>query len=247
MLEYSRRFFARFYRPENTFLIVAGDVDPDAVFALAERYFAPWRRGYVAPRVPREPEQTAERRVEVRYDGRALPLVTFAYKSPAYDPDSVTWVSSQVLAELAFGVTSPVYRQLVLEERSAQRIDARPGATRDPGLLTVTVTVADPAKLDAVITALEAAVTRARETTFDADRVGDVVSALRYGVLMGLDRPAAVAQRLASVAALTGDAAAVERFIVTLGRVTPETVRAAAVAILDPRRRTVGVLREKGQ
>ena len=247
MLAYSKRFFARFYRPENTFLIVAGDVDPDATFALAEKHFAPWKKGYVAPRVRREPEQTAERRLEVRYDGKVLPLVVLAYKSPAYDPDSVAWVSSQVLAELAFGATSPVGKQLVLEERSAQRVDARPAVSRDPSLFTITATVAEPGKLDAVITALEAAVARARDTAFDAQRVADAVSAIRYGLLLGLDRPAAVAERLARVAALTGDAAAIERFIATLGRVTPETVRAAAQQILDPRRRTVGILKEKGQ
>jgi zinc protease len=247
MFDYSRRFFARHYRPENTFLVVAGDVQPEAVFALAERYFAPWRRGHVPPRVPREPEQKGERRVEVQYEGRTLPMVTFAYKSPAYDPDSVAWISSQVLAELAFGRTSPAYRRLVLEERSAQRIDVWPGLSRDPGLFTITATVADPAKVDAVTTALEEAVADARARAADPARVADAVSAIRYGLLLALDRPAAVAERLVRAAALTGDAAAIERHVATLARVTPETVRAAAVQILDAKRRTVAVLKEKGQ
>ena len=33
-----------------------------------------WQRGYVAPKIPVEPEQTAERRVDVEYDGQTLPL-----------------------------------------------------------------------------------------------------------------------------------------------------------------------------
>jgi zinc protease len=42
------------YRPNNAFLIVTGDVAPDAVFALAEKAFGDWARGTVppAPAVP---------------------------------------------------------------------------------------------------------------------------------------------------------------------------------------------------
>jgi len=37
------------YRPNNAFLIVAGDVAPDAVFAAVEKAFAAWARGTVPP------------------------------------------------------------------------------------------------------------------------------------------------------------------------------------------------------
>jgi zinc protease len=244
---YSRRFFERFYRPENTFLIVAGDVSPDGVFALAEKHFGPWKRGYVPPRVPREPEQTAERRVEVTYDGKTLPIVMFAYKSPAYDPDSVEWVSTQVLAELAFGETSAVYRQLVLDERSVQQLSASPAMSRDPGLFLVAAVVSDPAKLDGVIGALEKAIADAQKRAVDPKRVAATASNLRYGLILRLDEPADVADHLSYAAALTGDARALERHAATLAKVTPETVAAAAKRLLDPRRRTVAMLKEKAQ
>jgi zinc protease len=37
------------YRPNNTFLIVTGDVAPEAVFAAAQKAFAAWTRGVVPP------------------------------------------------------------------------------------------------------------------------------------------------------------------------------------------------------
>ena len=43
----------------------------------------------------------------------------------------------------------------------------------------------------------------------------------------------------------TGDIAAVDTLYATLAKVTPETVRAAAQRLLDARRRTVAILREK--
>jgi zinc protease len=38
-----------YYRPNNAFLIVTGDVAPDAVFAAAEKAFGGWARGAVPP------------------------------------------------------------------------------------------------------------------------------------------------------------------------------------------------------
>ena len=65
LFDYSREFFSRYYRPENTVLFIAGDVDPNAVFGLVEKYYGGWQRGYVPPQIPTEPEQTEERHVDV--------------------------------------------------------------------------------------------------------------------------------------------------------------------------------------
>jgi zinc protease len=54
--EYSKTFFQRWYRPENTALIVAGDVQPAEVFRLAEKYWGGWKRGSGASvEIPQEP------------------------------------------------------------------------------------------------------------------------------------------------------------------------------------------------
>jgi zinc protease len=45
-----------YYRPNNAFLVVSGDVAPEAVFAAAERAFGGWQRGVVAePKAPELP------------------------------------------------------------------------------------------------------------------------------------------------------------------------------------------------
>jgi zinc protease len=245
MLDYSRKFFSRYYRPDNTVLIVTGDVDVAATMALVDRYWARWKKGYVPPKVAREPEQKAERRVEVAYEGKTLPIVTFAYKGGAFAPDDLGWVSSLVLAEVAFGPTSPIYKRLVLEERLAQSLFVQPSESRDPGLFTIGAVVADPGQVDAVRAALEEAIAAARREPVPAQRIADTVSHLRYRFLLHLDTPDRVAEQLAEVAALTGGVAALDQLYTTLAQVTPETVRAAAERLLDARRRTVAILREK--
>src|SRR5690606_1691738 len=150
MFDYSREFFARYYRPENTVLLAVGAVEPERVLALAREHYADWRPGYVAPDVPEEPEQTEERRIDVSYDGQTLPLLWVAYKIARFDPADRTRVAADLLADLAFGETSEAYRRLVLDEQVVEFLEADASWNRDPGLLDIIARVKDPAKVDYV-------------------------------------------------------------------------------------------------
>jgi len=53
--EYSKLFFDRWYRPEYTTVIVAGDVTAAQVFPLVEKYWGGWKPGTYAVEIPAEP------------------------------------------------------------------------------------------------------------------------------------------------------------------------------------------------
>src|SRR6266498_5075912 len=57
--EYSRTFFSRWYRPEHTTVIVAGDVQPAEVIRLVEKYWGGWKRGTYSVEIPQEPPAKA--------------------------------------------------------------------------------------------------------------------------------------------------------------------------------------------
>jgi zinc protease len=245
LYDYSREFFARYYRPENTVLFVAGDVAPSRVFPLVEKYYAGWQRGYVPPQIPAEPEQSAERRVDVAYDGQTLPQILVAYKLPLYDAASPTRVAADLLADLAFGETSEAYRRLVLDEQVAEDIDAGASYNRDPGLLEISAHVKDPAKVDHVLGVIDDTIAKFQTESPDPARLVDLKRRLRYGFLMGLQTPDAVAGRVAQFIALNGDLTGLDRLHSTYAAVTPQDVRSAAELYLRPERRTVGVLRSR--
>jgi len=243
MYDYSRTFFARYYRPENTVLFVAGDVTPVKVFALAEKYYGGWQRGYVPPQIPAEPEQRAERRVEVRYDGQTLPMLRVAYKLPAYDPTDRTRVAADLFANLALGETSTMYRRLVLEEQVVEDIEAGASHNRDPGLLDITVRIKDPSKIDYVLDVIDATVAEYRAAPPNAERLAALQRRLKYRFLMGLQTPDSAAARVAQFIALGGDLHGVDELYATYAAITPADVQAAAQQYLRNERRTVGVLR----
>ncbi len=245
LYDYSRQFFARYYRPENSVIFVAGDVQPDRVLALVERYYGQWQPGYVAPQIPTEPEQHEERHVEVSYPGQTLPMLSIVYKLPAFDASDRVRVAADLLADLAFGETSEAYRKLVLEDQAVEYIDAGAQLSRDPGLFEISTRVKDAAKIDEVRGVIDATIAQYRAAPPDADRVAALERRIKYGFLMGLQTPDSVANRLAQPIAVGGDLATVERLYATYAEITPADVQTAARRYLDAEHRTVGVLRAR--
>jgi len=245
LYDYSREFFSRYYRPDNTVVLIAGDVTPANVWPLVEKHYGGWQRGYVEPAIPVEPEQTAERRIDVAYDGQTLPLLAVAYKLPVYDPSDRVRVAADLFADLAFGETSEVYKRLVLDEQVVESLDAGASYNRDPGLLEIYVRIKDPAKVDYVLGVIDETVAKFRDAPPDAGRLADLKRRLRYGFLMGLQTPEAVAGRVAQFVALSGDLSGLDRLYATYAAITPEDVHAAAEQYLRTEQRTVGVLRSR--
>jgi len=243
MYEYSLNFFSRFYRPDNTILLIVGDVEASPTMALVREYYGNWEAGYVAPDVPTEPEQTGPRRIDLTFDGRTLPIVAVAYKLDAFDPTNRTRVAADLLTETAFGPTSDIYKRLVIDEQVVEFLAAEADINRDPGLLFIYTRVKEPDRVDYVLDAIEATTARYKTTLVEDAALAALKSRLRYGFLMELETPDAVARGLARMIAIGGGLEPIEALYRMYETITPDDVRHAAEAYLDADRRTVAVLR----
>lgn len=75
-------WYQRWYAPNNATLVVAGDVQPKAVFALAEKYFGPLKSSELKPLKPQaEVEQLGIRKMTVKLPAK-LPYLLMGYKVP---------------------------------------------------------------------------------------------------------------------------------------------------------------------
>src|SRR5437868_8942742 len=74
--DYSLQFFDRYYRPEYTTLVVAGDIDPAAVRALVEKHWGTWPRGHYRPEIPVEAPQNGPRSSHVDWPSPTLPWIS---------------------------------------------------------------------------------------------------------------------------------------------------------------------------
>jgi len=74
-------FRKTYYVPSNITIVVAGDVDPKEVRALATKYFGPMPAGPLPPPIiTKEQEQRGEKRVAIETD--AQPMLAIGYKRP---------------------------------------------------------------------------------------------------------------------------------------------------------------------
>jgi zinc protease len=83
-LEDAKAFYRQHYAPNNAILIVAGDVEPEEVRALAETHYGPIPANPdLQPRArPSEPPQLAERRLSFADPRVAQPYVVRTYLAP---------------------------------------------------------------------------------------------------------------------------------------------------------------------
>ncbi|UCH84662.1 MAG: insulinase family protein [Candidatus Latescibacterota bacterium] len=243
MYEYSISFFNRYYRPENCVLMIVGDFESNKVKPMIEKYYGGWEPGYVEPKIDPEPPQKGERSVDVTYKGRTLPLVWMAFKGDAFDPSSKAVASAYLLADLAFGENSEIYKKLVIREQKVQWIAGDFGFNRDPKLYDVYTRVKDEADIDYVIGEIDAAAEKFKTDLVSEDELNNIKMRTRYGYLMRLDTPGNVASALARTIALTGGIDAVDQLYSTIATITPEDIKAAAQRYLEKDRRTVLVLK----
>jgi zinc protease len=243
MYQYSKTFFNRYYRPENCVLLVVGDFDPSAAKPMIEKYYGGWKPGYVPPQISAEPPQNGERKVEVAFEGRTLPLVWIAYKGDAFDPTDKMVVSAYLLADLAFGENSEISKKLAIREQKVESIEGDFGFSRDPKLYDVIGRVKNENDIAYVIGEIDKTVEKFQTTPVSTEELEKTKKRSRYSYLMSLDTPERVGSVLARTIALTGAVETVDQLYATMAGVTPEDIQAAARKYLGKERRTVLVLK----
>lgn len=114
-----REFFKQYYTPNNSTLVIAGDLDKANTKALVEKYFGPLPSGPVVKLSSVEtPAITSERRATIT-DAVQLPRVLMGWlTAPAFTPgDADLDMAAQILGG---GKSSRLYRKLVYEMQIAQ-------------------------------------------------------------------------------------------------------------------------------
>ena len=105
-------FYELYYSPNNTILVVSGDVAPDEVRVLAEKHYGPIPRNPDLPERLRteEPRQNAERRVIFRDARVAQPYISRSYLVPERDSGAQESAAAlTILSEILGGGTTSFF------------------------------------------------------------------------------------------------------------------------------------------
>jgi zinc protease len=240
--DYSLRFFDRYYRPEYTTIVVAGDADAKQTRALVDKSFGNWKRGSYHADIPVEPKQQGPREAHVDWPSPTLPLLTIAYKCPAYTDAQKDTAALDVFSTLVFGPNSELYQKLVVREQKLDMLGARAPAGVDPDLFTIRARLKRAEDLPSIRQELLDTVKRFQSELVPADKLEAVKKRERYGFTLRLDNSETVGETVAQFVALRRTPDTIDKLYAQYGALTPEDVREMATKYLVESGRTIVTL-----
>ena len=227
-MEYSHTFFDRWYRPEKTVVILVGDVDAEATFDLVKKYWGEWERGNYNIDVPVEPPLGGPKYEHMQWESPTQPWLVMAYRGPAYQPTEKDMPSLDLMSSIYLSNSSDLYRKLVIQDQSVDRLFGYFPDQIDPGLLVVAARLTGAEHAVDVRDAINATLVAARTQLVDGKKVEETKSRLRYGFTARLDNSGSIGANLASYVQFFRTPETINEVYASYDAVTAEDIRSAA-------------------
>lgn len=249
-LEDAMAFYRKNYAPNNAILIVAGDVYPDDVRALAEKYYGPLKPtpGLTERVRPAEPPQLAERRLLFEDPRVSEPYVIRNYLAPERDPGAQEEAAALVLlADLLGGnsATSVLGQKLQFQEQKAIYTSAfYQSLGYDDTSFGLVIVPVPGLSLQEAEAAMDRAIAEFMEEGIDSEQFRRIKMQMRASQIYAEDSVEGIARRYG--AALTSGLTLqdVEAWPGILQAVTEEDVMAAARRVFNRKQSVTGWLQK---
>ncbi|MDX8433303.1 pitrilysin family protein [Mesorhizobium abyssinicae] len=240
-------FYDKYYRPNNAVLVVAGDVEPDTVKALAEKTYGKVARGPdLPPRIrPVEPEQNTKRSVTLSDARVSVPTFSTQWVVPSYHTARPGEAEAlDLLAEiLGGGNRSRLYQQLVVKQGIAAEAGAYfQGTMLDATNFTIYGAPRGDAKLGDVEAAVDAEVARIARDGVTDDELEKAKQRYVRSMIFARDKQDDMANMYGSTLATGGNVQDVLEWPDRIRKVTADEVKAVAARYLVLDHSTTGYL-----
>ncbi|MCB9250482.1 MAG: insulinase family protein [Ignavibacteriales bacterium] len=241
--DYSLEFFKRYYRPEYCTIVVVGDVTPEQVVSLSEKYFGSWERGNYESTVPVEPKQTETKYTHLQ-NGSIPAYLSLNYKGPAFNDSEIDMPALDVLSSLLFSQTSELYKKLVLEEKKVRFVGGGALDSRDPNLFSIQASLINVSDLQYVKDEIVKAIENVKSNGVEVESLNKTKSHLKYGFAMNIDTPDNIANSLSHYIQLTGNPESLNILYGLYDKVTVDDVVRVAKQYLVPEGLTIATISE---
>ncbi|WP_373050262.1 M16 family metallopeptidase [Thalassovita aquimarina] len=239
-------FYSTYYSPNNAILVVAGDVDPEEVRRLADKYYG------VIPANPdlpqqryrsQEPPQTAERRMTYRDARVAQPYVSRSYLAPERDAGAQEKAAAlTLLAEiLGGGQTSVLVEKLQFESQKAVYAAAfYEGTSLDDTTFSLVAVPAQGVSLQEVEDAMDKVLKDFMATGIDPDQLERIKTQIRASEIYARDDVEGLANRYGRALTQGLTVQDVQDWPDILQAVNADDIMAVAREVLDRRQSVTG-------
>jgi len=232
----------RFYAPDNTILLIAGDINRDELLPLIRTYYGGWEASKFTLQPPAEPFQSRPKRAHIEWPAKTLARLAIAFRGPAYSDKVNDKAALDLLASAAFSSSSPLYHKLVFEERTCLSLGTSFPNTRDPSLFVVNALLKndDVAGVEeAILKELE----RLQHELLSARTLAEIRSNLKYAMADSLSTTGGMAATVAFYLGLTGDPGTINKLFNLYDKVTARDIQDMAKKYFRPENATVVTLK----
>ncbi len=238
-------FFDEYYSVSNMTIAIVGDIDPQNVIRLAEKYFGPLPARPKSPGLRTvEPPQPGERRVQVEWD--ANPYVVIGYHRPSINHDDDV-VFDMISFLLSGGRTSRLYKHLVEDKQIAVHIDtlvAFPGQ-KYPTLFVLVGVPLTPHTLEELEEAMYSELEILKTEPVDERELQKVINNIEASFISSLSSNAGLAAQLTFAHSVMGSWRAIEWQVERIKKITPEDIMRVANTYFTKQNRAVAWLVKK--
>ena len=246
-------YYRKYYSPYAAILIVAGDVDPAEVEALAKRHYGPLKptEGLTARERPAEPPQLAERRIIFEDTQVAQPYVIRTYVAPERDAgNQETAAALTILAEIlgGSGRTSVLGQALQVQSNKAVYTSSfYSGVNYDDTTFGVFVVPAPGLSLQQAEDEMDAVVAQFMKDGVDAEHLARVKSQIRASLIYGQDDVASLGRQYGAALASGLTVEDVQQWPAVLDAVTEGDIMDAARQVFDRKTAVTGWFRKPSE
>jgi zinc protease len=236
-----RRYYRRYYSPNNAFLVVVGDFSTPDILAKIRTHFGPIPRSSNPPKVTTvEPTQRGERRVVLKKEAELPYLLAYYHVPNIKHPDSYALDLLSVI--LSAGRSSRLYQDLVYRKRIARSVSADyDGLAIDPTIFSFSAQIMpdkDPAEVEK---AIYANVEKLRSEPVTDKELEKAKNQVEAAFVLGQDSVFGQAMRIGRYEA-TADWRLLNSYLPGIRKVTAADILRVAKKYLDAEGRTVGTL-----
>jgi zinc protease len=240
-------FYKQFYAPNNAIVVVAGDVNPAEVKAMAEQTYGKLAANpQIAARArPQEPEHRSPRRVELRDARAGNASVRRYYLAPGLSTAAPGEAEALYLLMKVAGVggTSRLYQKLVVEEKLASSAGGwYSGFGLDSGSIGLYAIAAEGVPLDKVEQAIDRVVHDVRENGVTEAELERAKRQFIAEFVYETDSQESLGRRYGVGLVLGQTIAQINDWPAAIAKVTLADLKQAAAKHLDIRRSVTGTL-----
>ncbi len=247
----ARQWYRRWYVPNNAYVVIVGDVDHQAVFRLAKRYYGALAARPIPVRKPQiEPPQTGIRRLNVKAPAEN-PVLLMAYKVPVLrdvEQDVAPYALEMLSAILDGHEAARFSQRLVRDQRLAASAGAGYDATaRGPGLFYLQGIPSEGKTAAQLEAGLRAEIERIAREGVSPEELSRAKAQLVASQTYKLDSMFAQAMEIGQLEAVGIPYRQATRMIEKLQAVTAEQIKEVANTYFHDDQLTVGLLDPQAQ